>query len=87
MYIVELAFGDEPERLTERPAHRERLQRHHADGRLVIAGPYADDSGALLLFDVASTAELDAIVDADPYYQAPGVTVVRRQEWTPIVGV
>jgi uncharacterized protein len=86
MYVIELAFGDEPERLAARPAHRERLQRHHAAGELVIAGPYADDSGALLVFDVADETELGAVLDADPYYRTPGVTVVRRQEWTPIVG-
>jgi uncharacterized protein len=86
MHIVELAFDDDPRRLDARPAHRERLQRLHADGQLVLAGPYADDSGALLVFDVATAADLDAVLDADPYYRAPGVTVVRRQEWNPVVG-
>jgi uncharacterized protein YciI len=86
MYVIELAFDDRPERLEARPAHRERLQELHAAGRLVMAGPYADDSGALLVFDVTEQAELDRIIDADPYYRAPGVTVVRRQAWSPIVG-
>jgi uncharacterized protein len=86
MYAVELTFGAEPERLAARPTHRERLQRLHADGQVVLAGPFADDSGALLIFDVADDSELDALLAADPYFETPGVTVVRRQEWTPIVG-
>jgi uncharacterized protein YciI len=86
MYAVELTFGAEPERLAARPAHRERLQRLHADGQVVLAGPFADDSGALLIFDVADDSELDALLAADPYFETPGVTVVRRQEWMPIVG-
>jgi uncharacterized protein len=85
MHVVELAFGADPERLDARPAHRERLQELHAAGRLVLAGPYADDSGALLVFDLAES-DVTAILDADPYYRTPGVTVVGRREWAPIVG-
>ena len=84
MYLLELAFDGNPARLELRPAHRERLARMHAAGELVMAGPYADDSGALLLFDVADLAALARIVDDDPYYRAPGVTIVRQQEWAPI---
>ena len=86
MYAVELMFGAEPERLAARPKHRERLQRLHAEGQVVLAGPFADDSGALLIFDVAEESELDALLGADPYFETPGVTVVRRREWTPVVG-
>jgi uncharacterized protein YciI len=86
MYVVELAFGPEPERLAARPAHRERLQQLRDAGQVVLAGPWADDSGALLVFDVASRGALDRMVDDDPYFRTPGVTVVRTAEWTPIVG-
>lgn len=85
MYLVELAFQDTPDRLAARPAHRERLKVLHAAGKIVMAGPFADDSGALLVFDVADTAELDALVGADPYYATPGVTIVRQREWSPIL--
>jgi uncharacterized protein len=84
LFIVELAFDDTPERLAARPAHRERLQAHRDAGRLVMAGPFADDSGALLVFDVEHAAALSAILDDDPYYRTVGVTVVRQREWTPI---
>jgi uncharacterized protein len=86
MYVVELAFGPEPERLAARPAHRERLQQLRDAGQVVLAGPWADDSGALLVFDVASHGALDRLLDDDPYFRTPGVTVVRSAEWTPIVG-
>lgn len=86
MYVVELAFGPAPERLAARPAHRERLQQLRDAGQVVLAGPWADDSGALLVFDVASRGALDRLLDDDPYFRTPGVTVVRSVEWTPIVG-
>ena len=84
MYALELAFTDDPARLDGRPAHRERLLAHRDAGRLLAAGPYADESGALLLFRVSSVDEAQAIVDADPYYSGPGVTVVSLKEWNPV---
>ncbi|GAB3984383.1 hypothetical protein GCM10029978_093920 [Actinoallomurus acanthiterrae] len=80
MLIVELAFTESPERLAARPAHRQFLARLHAEGRLIAAGPWADDSGAMLIFDVDRTG-LDAIMDADPYYTTPGVRVHDVREW------
>ncbi|MBM0233945.1 hypothetical protein JNW91_20070 [Micromonospora sp. STR1_7] len=85
MFIVELSFGDEPDRLAARPAHRERLQALHQEGRLVMAGPFSDDSGALLVFDVPDAEALAAIVAEDPYYRTPGVAVVGQREWSPII--
>ncbi|MGW4676988.1 YciI family protein [Micromonospora taraxaci] len=85
MFILELSFGDEPDRLAARPAHRERLQALHQEGRLAMAGPFSDDSGALLIFDVADAEALAAIVAEDPYYRTPGVTIVSQREWSPII--
>jgi uncharacterized protein YciI len=84
MFIVELAFDDNPERLQARPAHRERLDRLHQDGIVRMAGPFADDTGALLVFDTDASG-LAAILEQDPYYNTPGVTVVRRSEWKPFI--
>ncbi|MET7862338.1 YciI family protein [Micromonospora taraxaci] len=85
MFILELSFGDEPDRLAARPAHRERLQALRQEGRLAMAGPFSDDSGALLIFDVADAEALAAIVAEDPYYRTPGVTIVSQREWSPII--
>ncbi|HKN99072.1 MAG TPA: YciI family protein [Pseudonocardiaceae bacterium] len=85
MIVVELAFGDDPRRLAERPAHREKLAALHAQGRLVMAGPWDDDTGALLVFR-ADQAQLDTIMAADPYYTTPGVTVASVRHWRPVVG-
>lgn len=84
MFAVQLAFSDDPARLELRAAHRERLAGLAADGHLLAAGPWSDDSGALLVFVVSSREELDAILAADPYYSAPGVTVSSVREWSPV---
>ena len=84
MYALELSFSDDPARLEGRPAHRERLAALRDEGKLLAAGPYADESGALLLFRVDTQAEADEIVAADPYYSGPGVSVVGLKEWLPV---
>jgi uncharacterized protein YciI len=84
MYAVQLAFTDDPVRLVKRPAHRERLAELAADGQLLAAGPWSDDTGALLVFSVDSRDALDAILAADPYYSTPGVTVTSVHEWNPV---
>ena len=86
MVVLELRFTDDEARLTARPAHRERLTRLHADGRLVAAGPWQDDSGALLLFSADEEAVRE-IIAADPYYATAGVSVVAVRCWQPIVGM
>ncbi|GII77606.1 hypothetical protein Sru01_25880 [Sphaerisporangium rufum] len=85
MHVVELAFTATPERLAARPAHRALLDRLHDEGRLLAAGPWADDTGALLVF-TTDRADLDAILAADPYYRTPGVQVISVREWTPVAG-
>ncbi|MFF7250972.1 YciI family protein [Embleya sp. NPDC008237] len=85
MMILELAFTASPERFAARAAHRSFLARLHEEGRLLAAGPWADDSGALLVFDL-ERPELEDILDADPYYRTPGVTITGIREWAPVVG-
>lgn len=84
MIVVELAFGNQPARLAARPAHRRRLAELRARGTLVMAGPWADDSGALLVFD-AQRSEVDDVIAGDPYYTTEGVTIVGLREWLPVV--
>ncbi|MCX5333666.1 YciI family protein [Streptomyces sp. NBC_00140] len=87
MFVVELAFTPAPERLAARPAHRAALARLHTEGKLLAAGPWADDAGALLVFAL-ERAELDQVMDEDPYYRrTPGVEVRSVREWAPIMGL
>ncbi|KUL32184.1 YciI family protein [Streptomyces regalis] len=85
MWIVELSFTDAPERLAARPAHREKLTDLHEKGVVRMAGPLADDSGAVLVFDVPDRAALDQLLAEDPYFSTKGVRVERLREWQPFI--
>ncbi|UJW29934.1 YciI family protein [Saccharothrix sp. AJ9571] len=85
MFVLELEFDDDERRLAARPAHRDRLRQLHAEGLLKLAGPWADDSGALLVFDT-DEAGVRRIMEEDPYYSVAGVKVASLREWQPIAG-
>lgn len=85
MWIVELKLEPTDERLAARPAHREKLARLHEAGVVRMAGPFADDSGAVIIVDAESRAEVDRLLSDDPYYAISGVTVTDIREWRPFI--
>jgi uncharacterized protein len=85
-FVREIAFIPEQEqRLAVRPRHRAHLRELWERGKLVTAGPWADDSGALLVYEVIDVAELRELIAADPYTEAAVVTEVGVREWQPIL--
>lgn len=86
MFAVEIEFSGDPARLELRPEHRRRLLALHEAGTVRLAGPWADDSGALIVLDVDDEATVRDLLEADPYLRAPGVTIRRIVEWSVIVG-
>ena len=82
-YVVQLRFdlAETDRRMQVRPAHREYLAELKAAGKLVAAGPYADQTGALLVYDVADEAELRDILAKDPYTPADVYEIATLAEW------
>jgi uncharacterized protein YciI len=83
-FVLEIKFKDDEKRLQVRPAHRAFLAERLAERKLVTAGPWADDSGALLVFEADSEAELRELLAADPYRIANVYDEVSLREWQPI---
>lgn len=50
-----------------RAAHLARLDALAGEGRLVLAGPFGDGSGSLMVIAAASLDEARAFAEADPY--------------------
>jgi uncharacterized protein len=71
---------DEAQKL--QAAHRANIRRLAAEGKLVLAGPFADDGPlrGIYIFDVATVAEADALTRTDPAIQA-GQLVMELHPW------
>jgi len=82
LFAVVLEFGNDHERRLEtRPRHREYLRSLLDSGKLAMSGPWTDDTGALIIYDVEDLAEAERLLDADPYRDAGVITNARIKEW------
>lgn len=84
IFTVQLRFKNNDRRLRVRPKHREYLASLHAAGKLVTAGPWADETGALLVYNVADEAELRRILADDPYTPEDVYEIADLREWRPL---
>jgi uncharacterized protein len=50
-----------------RPAHRQYLTGLIEEGKLVISGPFADDSGAILVYEAGNHEQVETMVAEDPF--------------------
>ncbi len=67
-----------------RPAHLAHLEPLAQQGRLLLAGPFTDGSGSLIVIDADSRAAVWEIVGRDPYVTGG---VFNRVEVKPFVQV
>jgi uncharacterized protein len=81
---IEMQPGDE-QRLAVRPEHREYVQRLHADGKVRMSGPLADETGAILVYEAADEDAARALVAQDPYVEAGVVRELSLREWNVVV--
>jgi uncharacterized protein YciI len=72
---------DEELRLQTRPVHREYLRLLLDAGKLVMSGPWADDTGALIVYEAESMADAERILDEDPYRSAGVIANATLKEW------
>ncbi|MBI3688752.1 MAG: hypothetical protein HY241_15705 [Actinobacteria bacterium] len=84
-FVVELRYLD-PDRRTEvRPQHLVYVRDLAARGSVVSAGPWADGTGSLTIYDTATEDHVRRLVADDPYTVAGVVELVSLREWTPVV--
>lgn len=69
-----------------RPRHREYLASLAEQGKVVVAGPLQDDTGGLVLYEAADSAELQRLIDADPYHLEGVIAERTVREFRPVLG-
>jgi uncharacterized protein YciI len=81
-FVAIITFSSDLEkRLAIRPKHRDYLSNLLEKGKLHESGPFADDAGALIIYEVADEAEARAIIDADPYAGTGVIVDLQLREW------
>jgi uncharacterized protein len=82
LFAALIAFTENEElRLQTRPAHREYLRSLLDAGKLSMSGPWADDTGALIIYEAEDMAEAERILHGDPYRSAGVIANVTLKEW------
>ena len=64
-YLQDAAIVD-----AHRPAHRAYLTGLLEKGQLFASGPYADGSGALIVYEADTPDAAEALLKADPFHAA-----------------
>ena len=90
-FAVEYVYtADTAQRDEVRPAHRAFLSAQKGEEvggvRLLVSGPWANNTGALLLFEAEDEAALRAVLEHDPFAEADLVSRVRINLWNPALG-
>ena len=86
-FVALLEFTDEEAlRVQTRPTHREYLRSLFDEGKLAMSGPWADDTGAMLIYEAADLEDAQRLLDADPYRAAGVIADARIKEWRVVLG-
>ena len=83
-YLLEYRYADRDARARARAEHLDYLNALQANGTVVLAGPLADSSGAVVVLDVEDEAAVREVIAGDPYTKANATTDHRIREWNVI---
>ncbi len=84
IYAVTYRYADQPEVIAEhRPAHREYIASLLGDGGLIASGRTegGETPSALLLFQAESVAEVEKVLDPDPFWTLGLIEKREIVEW------
>jgi len=69
-FAAVLTYGEDAERRQEvRPKHREYLRGKLESGKVLMAGPFGDDSGAIIIYQAEDISEVQEMLTNDPFAQ------------------
>ncbi len=89
IFAVEYVYDPDQEglRAEHRPEHRAWLEGLVEQGRVLASGPFADGSGALLVFSSETESHLNELVGQDPFAREGVISAVKTTAWNPVIGV
>jgi uncharacterized protein len=84
-FLLEYRYVAQDARMAAREDHLAYMDRLHAEGQVVLAGPLTDDTGAVVVFDVPDLDTAQRLVDDDPYTAAGATTGHTLREWKVVI--
>ncbi len=89
-FAVTYAYSDSTstDRDAVRPAHVEFLKSQFTSGRLLKSGPFGPDEapGALLIIVADAKADVESLMDQDPFHQAGLIEERTVRQWNIFFG-
>lgn len=80
-FVATFTYVDMDKRAQTRPRHLEYLRQLYADGKLHEAGAFADQRGAMIVYETATEQLARDLLAADPYNQAGVIGDIQLREW------
>jgi uncharacterized protein YciI len=86
LFAAILEYSDDVDRRLEvRPSHRDYLRGLLESGKLHEAGPFADDTGSIIVYNAADLSEVQEIMSNDPFTQNGVIVGATVQEWNVVM--
>lgn len=83
LYVAMLAIVDQEKNQQIRPAHLEYIDDLYKQGKVVMAGPFTDKKGGMVIYKADSYDEALKLAEADPVV-AEGARTLELREWSPL---
>jgi uncharacterized protein len=85
-YAAIIEYSRDQERIQSlRPTHRQYLATLRERGQLSVSGPFTDESGALIVYEAASAAEAEKLLQGDPFHQNGIFLSYVLRPWNPVI--
>ena len=85
-FLVLTTFTSHEARMEYRAVHREYLYALVDQGKILMAGPYEDESGGLIIFEAESEQEVRDLVANDPFTTGGVFATTEIRPWKLVAG-
>jgi uncharacterized protein YciI len=83
LYVAMLPIIDQELNAKVRPAHLAYLNQLFQEGKVVMAGPFTDKRGGMVIYKADSMEEAKRLAEADPAV-TEGARTLELREWNPL---
>lgn len=83
LYVALLSIVDQELNAKVRPAHLEYVNDLFKQDKVLMAGPFTDKQGGMVIYKAASLEDARKLAEADPVV-VEGARTLELREWSPL---